>query len=131
MIRAHAQVKSKTPLQLIYSARTPADVMYAQELAERARLSPATVATLLYTRLTRWPGTPAQLTKDTRVTDPEIKLPGYAGRLSGEVLAQTAFPPELTPAIYACGPNGFVETAAALLQEAGYNPATIKTERFG
>jgi ferredoxin-NADP reductase len=131
MIRTHGQAKSRAPLQLIYSARTPADVIYAKELSERVRMSPATVATLLYSRLTRYRGTPAEATEKAKVTDVKIKLPGYAGRLSAEVLAQTAFPPELAPAIYACGPNGFVETAATLLTEAGYKASTIKTERFG
>ena len=127
IIRTHAAVKGKSPLQLIYSARTPADVIYADELAKRARTEPATVITFLYTRLTRWRGTPA--TPDAPVSVPRV--PGYAGRLSAEVLARTAFPPELTPAIYACGPAGFVESAAVLLIEAGYPAPDIKTERFG
>src|SRR5579862_188524 len=49
MIRTHAQVQSKAPVRLIYSARTPADVIYATELAERERVSPLAV-TYLYTR---------------------------------------------------------------------------------
>ena len=56
---------------------------------------------------------------------------GYAGRLSADVLAKTAFPPELNPAVFACGPSGFVEAASDLLVAAGYAPGTIKTERFG
>ena len=51
MIRTHAQVKSQAPVRLIYSARTPADVIYADELAERQRVSPLAV-TYLYTRCT-------------------------------------------------------------------------------
>ena len=49
MIRTHAQAGSQVPVRLIYSARTPADVIYQTELAERARVSPLTV-TYLYTR---------------------------------------------------------------------------------
>ena len=127
IIRTHAQVKSKAPLQLIYSARTPADLIYADELRERTRASPVTVATFLYTRLTRYRGTPATAANDVKIG----QVPGYAGRLSPEVLAKTAFPPELTPAVFACGPSGFVETASTLLTKAGYPPETIKTERFG
>ncbi|MGH3253385.1 MAG: ferredoxin reductase [Trebonia sp.] len=129
MIRTHDTVKSQVPLQLIYSARTPADVIYAEELSERARVSPLTVITFLYTRLTRWRKTPAQVTRDAQVSLPRI--PGYAGRLSAEVLAKTAFPPELNPAVFVCGPSGFVEAASDLLVAAAYIPATIKTERFG
>ncbi|HVT67194.1 MAG TPA: FAD-binding oxidoreductase, partial [Trebonia sp.] len=49
MIRTHAAEKSQVPVRLIYSARTPADVIYAAELSERARASPLTL-TYLYTR---------------------------------------------------------------------------------
>ena len=33
--------------------------------------------------------------------------------------------------MFVCGPTGFVETAADLLVDAGHDPRTIKTERFG
>jgi ferredoxin-NADP reductase len=153
MIRTHEAVKSKTSVQLIYSARTPDDVIYADELARRSHVSPLIVVTYLYTRLTRWRKTPAQVTPDSAVSIPPKhggifsrhpahqeepvaapSLPpvrGYAGRLSADVLAKTAFPPELNPAVYACGPSGFVEAASDLLVEAGYPAANIKTERFG
>lgn len=127
IIRTHDQVKSKAPVQLIYSARTPADIIYAEELEKRTRVSPATVATFLYTRLTKYRGTLATTTNDVKVG----RIPGYAGRLSADVIAKTAFPPELNPAVFACGPSGFVETAGTLLTAAGYPPETIKTERFG
>jgi ferredoxin-NADP reductase len=153
MIRAHEQVKSQVPVRLIYSARTPADVIYADELSERVLVSPLTVVTFLYTRLTRWRKTPAEVTRDSEVggvprggalVSPVPDQPaepgagqarrqprGYAGRLSADVLAKTAFPPELNPAVFACGPSGFVEAASDLLVAAGYAPGTIKTERFG
>jgi ferredoxin-NADP reductase len=54
-----------------------------------------------------------------------------AGRISADVIAEAAWPPEDKPAIFICGPTGFVETAADLLVAAGHDPATIKTERFG
>jgi ferredoxin-NADP reductase len=131
MIRAHDAVGSKVPLQLIDSARTPADIIYADELSRRARVSPLTVVTFLYTRLTRWRGTPAGVTPGSQVSLGPRTVPGYAGRLSADVLAKTAFPPELNPAVYACGPSGFVDAAASLLTGAGYPPMSIKTERFG
>ena len=145
VIRTHAEVNSKVPLQLIYSVRTPADVIYAHELSERLRVSPVTAVTFLFTRMTRWSRTPAR--PDAEITVPgeapangngerdatprQPPLRGYAGRLSAEVLAKTAFPPALNPAVFACGPSGFVEAASALLIAAGYPPDSIKTERFG
>jgi ferredoxin-NADP reductase len=116
MIRTHAQAGSQVPVRLIYSARTPADVIYQAELAERARVSPLTV-TYLYTR--------------APLSMPDDPPSRYAGRLNGQILAGVAFPPQASPAIFACGPSGFVETAADLLVEAGHPPGTIKTERFG
>ena len=55
----------------------------------------------------------------------------YAGRLSRGILADTAFLPRSNPAMFICGPSGFVEAASDLLVNAGYAPGTIKTERFG
>jgi ferredoxin-NADP reductase len=114
MIRTHDQVKSQVPVRLIYSARTPADVIYAEELSERVRASSLTVTNVY----TRW-----------RAGDPP---PGSrAGRINGSVIAEAGFPPEWNPLIFACGPTGFVEAASALLVAAGHPPFTIKTERFG
>jgi ferredoxin-NADP reductase len=114
MIRTHAQVKSQVPVRLIYSARTPADDIYADELSERERDSSLTV-THVYTRW--WAGDPP---------------PGSrTGRIDAGVIAEAGFPPEWNPLIFACGPSGFVEAASALLTAAGHPPFTIKTERFG
>jgi ferredoxin-NADP reductase len=138
MIRTHAQAGSQVPVRLIYSARTPADVIYATELAERASSSlllhpeglpignrqekrvrsvSLLTVTYLYTRA------PLSMTDD-----PPRR---YAGRLNAAVLAATSFPPQANPAIFVCGPSGFVETASGLLVKAGHPPGTIKTERFG
>jgi len=114
MIRAHDEAGSQAPVRLIYSARTPADVIYAEEISERVRVSPVS-ATYLYTR-----------------GKPEDAASGaHLGRLNADVIAEAAFPPDANPATFICGPAGFVEAASQLLVAAGYAPATIKTERFG
>jgi ferredoxin-NADP reductase len=110
MIRAHAASGGEVPVRLIYSVRTPADVIYAPELSERAMVSPLAV-TFLHTRA----APPGERT----------------GRINADVLAAAAFPPDDKPATFVCGPTGFVEAAANLLVGAGYAPSTIKTERFG
>ena len=110
MIRAHGAAKSQVPIGLIYSVRTPADVIYAHELSERSVTSPLNL-TLLYTR------------------SAHRGVPG--GRISAAVIATSAFPPADDPSIYVCGPSGFVEAATKLLTEAGHRPAAVKTERFG
>jgi ferredoxin-NADP reductase len=120
MIRTHAQVKSQVPVRLIYSARTPADVIYAAEISERQHVSPL-AATYLYTRR-GWAA---------RGIAPAADSPSYPGRLNARVLAETAFPAADNPAVYVCGPSGFVEAAADLLVAAGHPAGGIKTERFG
>ncbi len=110
MIRAHAAADSEVPLRLIYSARTPADVIYAPELSERAVASRLEVSYLY-----------------TRAAPPGARK----GRISAEAIAESAWRPDDKPAIFVCGPTSFVEAAAALLVAAGHDPAAIKTERFG
>ena len=110
MIRAHGATGSKVPLRLIYSVRTPADIIYASELSERSGASPLEI-TYLYTRAAPQ-GAPT-------------------GRISADVVARSAWPPEAKPAVFICGPTGFVETAADLLVAAGHHPGAVKTERFG
>jgi ferredoxin-NADP reductase len=85
MIRAHGAAKSQVPVGLIYSARSPADVIYSHELSERTVSSPLNL-TLLYTRSAH------------RGVPP--------GRINAAVIAASAFPPAAAPAIYVCGPSG-------------------------
>jgi len=47
------------------------------------------------------------------------------------VLGPDGLPPGRDPAVYVCGPTGFVEAVASLLVTAGHDPRSIKTERFG
>ena len=131
MIRTHAESGSQVPVRLIYSVRTPADVIYQQELSERVRVSPLTVS-YLYTRtLYR----PASAPQDTATSGPGPGagrvLRRYGDRLDASSLAEVAFPPEADPAIFVCGPSGFVEAAADLLVAAGHVPGSVQTERFG
>ena len=110
MIRAHGAAKSEVPVGLIYSVRSPSDVIYQTELSERSMSSPLTVD-YRYTRSAR-PGT-------------------RPARIDAAAIARLAPPPATRPDIFVCGPSGFVEAATSLLIEAGHPPATIKTERFG
>jgi ferredoxin-NADP reductase len=113
MIRTRAQARSQAPFRLIYSLRDPAAALYAGELAEREQTDGGLAVTYVYTRTA-----PAGSARP-------------AGRISAEVIATAGFPPGESPAVFVCGPTGFVETAADLLIAAGYGPRTIKTERFG
>jgi ferredoxin-NADP reductase len=100
MRRAHRDRASEVPMQLVYSVRTPADVLYRGEIE---------AAGILYTRAAPAgsPRPPHRLDRDD--------LPAPSG----------------SPRVYVCGPTGFVEAAARLLVELGYDEREIRTERFG
>lgn len=113
MIRERAAANSRVPFRLAYSVRTPDDVIYAQELSRRVRDDRGLDVAFAYTRGTPpgWPRPP--------------------GRLDAALLAEVGWPADFIPAVFVCGPTGFVEAAANLLVAQGHEPQRIKTERFG
>jgi ferredoxin-NADP reductase len=113
MIRTRALAGSRTPFRLIYSVRTPDDVIYADELRRRARDDGGLDVSYAYTR---------QAPDGWR---------GRIGRLDGARLAADGWPVDFAPQIFVCGPTGFVETVANLLVDAGHPAGRIRTERFG
>ncbi len=124
MIRAHAAARSEVPLRLIYSVRTPADAIYADELTRRSVASPLEV-TYLYTRA----APDALANPDPTASAGPIRE--RASRINSDIIAEAAWPPDAKPAVFICGPSGFVEAASDLLVAAGHDPAQVKTERFG
>jgi ferredoxin-NADP reductase len=128
MIRTRAMASSQVPFRLIYSVRDPQSVIYGSELAGFAAVGPALAdggpagdlaaarwlrAAYVYTRTA-----PAGSARP-------------AGRIGAAVLQEAGWPPGQRPAVFVCGPTGFVETAADLLVKLGHQPGKIKTERFG
>jgi ferredoxin-NADP reductase len=113
MIRARGDLRGRQPFRLIYSARTPQDILYAQELARRVRDDPGLDVHFVYTRKTPegWPEQP--------------------GRISVATLNTHGWPPDFAPDVFVCGPTSFVETAADILVALGHDPKKIRTERFG
>jgi ferredoxin-NADP reductase len=111
MIRSRAAAGSHAPFRLIYSVRSPADALYAAELAERQRQADGLRIDYVYTRTVPagWPRPPGRLTA------------AMVPRADGQQ----------PPAVFVCGPTGFVEAVANLLIQAGHRPGAIKTERFG
>ena len=47
------------------------------------------------------------------------------------MLGEVAWPADMSPLAFICGPTSFVEAVAASLVEIGYEPDQVKTERFG
>jgi ferredoxin-NADP reductase len=113
MIRQRAAAGSHAPFRLIYSVRDPGALLYAEELARRERAGDGLEVRYAYTR-TAPPGS-GQPT----------------GRINAALIASAGWPPESSPAMFVCGPTGFVEAAADLLVRAGHDSGAIKTERFG
>ena len=104
MIRARASAGTRQPFRLVYSVRTPEDVIYRDEL--RRRVLELDVA-YVYTRM-----------------EPRRRV-GVAD------LNTHGWPPDFEPACFVCGPTGFVEAAADILVALGHAPARVRTERFG
>jgi ferredoxin-NADP reductase len=113
MIRHRAANHLKIPTRLLYSSRSDEDIIYKAELQRLASAGDGlTVAhTLTRTQPAAWRG--------------------YSRRIDGGMLAEVAWPKEKAPIVYVCGPTPMVESVASLLVDMGYDPASVKTERFG
>lgn len=113
MIRARGQARGRQPFRLVHSVRTPADALYAAELARRVRDDPGLDVHHVYTR------------------EAPDDWPEPVGRLGVAALNSHGWPPDFAPDVFVCGPTGFVEVAADALVALGHDPAKIRTERFG
>jgi ferredoxin-NADP reductase len=111
ILRHHRAIGSTVPVRLLYSARSVAEVIYREELMENADDAVDIRFTLTREQPEDWQG--------------------YRGRIDRDLLEEVAWPPSARPLMYACGPTGFVETAASALVALGHDPGRIRTERFG
>lgn len=112
MIRHKLASGSNAEVKLLYSVRSPDRVIYQSEL-ERVASQAGIEVTFTYTR-----SQPAGWT-------------GYSRRIDQSLLGEVAPGPDHQPRTYICGPTSLVESAASALVALGYEPANIKTERFG
>ena len=113
IVRHRVRVASRAPCTLLYSSRTPEDVIYATELDQLAARDDGLRVVHTFTRV-QPPG-----------------WTGYARRIDmamiGDVLETTG---RMAQA-FVCGPTPLVESAAEALVGLGLAPGQIKTERFG
>ncbi|PVW06210.1 oxidoreductase [Microbacterium sp. Gd 4-13] len=110
MARARAASASAAPFRLLYSVRRPDDAMYRDEIGT---LGDGVDVTWAYTR------------------EAPVGWTRPAGRVSQDLLRDAAWSPAQSPAVFVCGPTGFVETVATALVALGHDPARVRTERFG
>jgi ferredoxin-NADP reductase len=113
MLRHRSRAGANVPARLLYSSRIFDDIIYRDELD---RLSSSDQGLTVAYALTR--------------SQPS-GWKGYARRIDREMVSEVAWPKDQTPIVFICGPTSFVEAAANLLVESGYDPSWIKTERFG
>src|SRR6266446_3009863 len=113
MVRHRLAQRSDIPTRLLYSVRTPENVIYAKELSglseQHTRLD------VIYTF--------------TRQAPPNWR--GYARRIDEMTLREVLQSLESKPRIYICGPTALVEVAANTLAGIGIDAESIRTERFG
>jgi ferredoxin-NADP reductase len=113
MVRHRAAAGGTAPARLVYSSRTLEDVIYRAELDELAGRGDGfeIVHTLTREQPPGWSG--------------------YARRIDRDLLADVAWPAAEQPRVFVCGSTRFVDAAADALLALGYEPAGIRTERFG
>ena len=113
MIRSRVSAGSKAPFRLLYSVREPGAVFYRDELQALSAHDHSVGVSYAYTRIApkNWPRPP--------------------GRIDAMLIATGAWPSNLGPTTYVCGPTSFVENATDLLIAAGHGRENIRTERFG
>jgi ferredoxin-NADP reductase len=113
MIRHRAALRSMTPTRLLYSSRSEEDIIYRAELE---RLSASGDGFMVVHTL-------------TRSQPPGWR--GYARRIDRAMLEEVVWPKAQNPIAFVCGPTPLVEGVARNLVDAGFDAASIKTERFG
>jgi ferredoxin-NADP reductase len=102
ILRHRRRTMPDLPMRLAYSVRNAEDVIYSDELGDDALLT--------FTR-----EAPADWT-------------GHTGRIDAGLIADASPGPGTA---FICGSDPFVETAARLVLDAGYEPQRVRTERFG
>jgi ferredoxin-NADP reductase len=112
MARHRTRRHLRSPMRLIYSARSEEDLLFRRELDRMADTGDG--FEVFYTLTRAWP-------------------PGWAGnrgRVDARMLADLA-PDREGASTFVCGPTPFVESVAKSLVLLGYPPGRVKTERFG
>ena len=102
MMRHRRRTMPDLGMELIYSARTADELIYADELDGDVTVT-----------LTR---------------EAPDGWRGHTGRIDAELIAEPASRARI---VFVCGSNGFVEAASTLAVQAGVDPRMIRTERFG
>lgn len=112
MLRYRKQVDSSTPVTVLLSFRTWIEIIFRDEL-DRLASDPGVTVALTLTR-----------------SQPQ-GWTGFGRRIDVPMLEDVFGPPVEGALVYICGPTGLVEATADAMVAVGYDPARIRTERFG
>jgi ferredoxin-NADP reductase len=113
MLRHRANIAPDVPALLLYSSRSPEEVIYREQLGRWAATDPELQVVHTFTRASP-PG-----------------WNGYTRRVDGKMLVEAKGRIGKPSHVYVCGPTGFVEAVADGLVAMEVAPASIRTERFG
>lgn len=112
MSRAWGDLGLDADVQFIHAARTPQDIVFADELKLLARSLP------------RW--------RATAICESRGSTPGYSGLLGRLSLAllRSQVPDFLEREVWCCGPGPFMAAVRSILSEAGFDIARYHEESF-
>lgn len=113
MLRHRSAQKSTIRTRLLYSSRTPEDVIYKSELDQLAHGDRELEVAFTFTRQVP-PG-----------------WTGYRRRIDAAMLSEVMGSLGHSARTYVCGPTLLVEAVANALVQGGIPPQRIRTERFG
>ena len=113
IVRHRAAVRSSAPCTLLFSSRTPADIIYGAELETLAARNDGlrVVHTLTREQPEGWTG--------------------YSRRIDAQMLQDVLGTASGSANVFVCGPTPLVEVAATSLVSLGLPPSRVRTERFG
>lgn len=112
MTRASIDLGLDRDIAFVHSARTPADIVFRDELHRLAKLSPRLRLFFVCEGL-----------------GDEPAWPGATGRLSLDLLARW-LPDYAEREVFTCGPAGYMRAVKDLLREGGHDPARYHQESF-
>jgi ferredoxin-NADP reductase len=113
IVRHRAAAGSSAPCTLLFSSRTPADIIYGAELETLSARDDGlrVVHTLTREQPSGWTG--------------------YSRRIDAQMLEEVLRMTGDEASVFVCGPTPLVEVAATSLVSLGLPPSRVRTERFG
>ncbi|MFL6169847.1 MAG: hypothetical protein ACJ711_09255, partial [Ornithinibacter sp.] len=114
------------PTVVLASVTEPGRLLYAAELADRARAGTVTAVVHLSRA-----EVPADAVRAATPLEAVTLRPGRVDTASVLAAVDACGGVHADPAVFVCGPTSFVEAVVGLLGDAGLDPRAVRAERFG